>query len=85
MYDYSPLWDTLRLRNINKTQMIKDTVIDSRTFDQLRNNKNTTVKTLDKLCQYLDCTLDDIVKITPEPNAIKPSQAIYKKNATKNN
>jgi putative transcriptional regulator len=83
MYDYSPLWDTLKLRNINKTQMIKDSVIDARTFDQFRNNKNTTVKTLDKLCQYLDCTLDDIVRIIPEENSVKPSDAIYKKNATK--
>ena len=65
MYDYSPLWETLKKKNFSQYYLLTNG-IDYRTLDQLRNNRNVTVKTLDKICQLLDCSLDDIVRITKD-------------------
>ena len=35
--------------------------IDNRTLSYLKNNKNITIRTLEKLCDILDCTPNDIV------------------------
>ena len=37
-------------------------VIDNKTLDSLKKNKNITMLTLEKLCRILDCTPNDIVK-----------------------
>ena len=38
--------------------------IDYRTMHQLRNNKNITAHTIEKLCRILDCTPNDILTFT---------------------
>lgn len=65
MYDYSPLWETLQRKNISQYYLLSNG-IDYRTMDQLRKNKNITIKMIDRLCQLLDCSPNDIVRITPD-------------------
>lgn len=36
--------------------------IDNRTLNALKNNRNITVITLERLCRILNCTPNDIVK-----------------------
>ncbi|MBR2875998.1 MAG: helix-turn-helix domain-containing protein, partial [Clostridia bacterium] len=36
--------------------------IDNRTLNSLKNNKNITMSTLEKLCKIIDCTPNEIVK-----------------------
>ena len=38
--------------------------VDRRTLDWLKKNKNITMLTLEKLCDILDCTPNDIVRFT---------------------
>ena len=33
-----------------------------RPLDSLKKNKNLTLLTLERICKYLDCTLDDVVR-----------------------
>lgn len=40
--------------------------IDNRTLDSLKHNKNITLITLEKLCNILDCTPNDIVAFDKE-------------------
>ena len=40
--------------------------IDNRTLDSLKNNRNITLLTLEKLCNILDCTPNDIVVFDKE-------------------
>ena len=62
MIDYSPLWETMKRKEITQYKLLKDDVLDNRVLDTLRKNKNITMLTLEKLCHALDCTPNDIVK-----------------------
>lgn len=67
MIDYSPLWETLKEKKISQYYLLNNG-IDYRTMDQLRNDRNITMKTLAKLCILLDCTPNDIVRISKDKN-----------------
>ena len=60
MIDYSPLWETMKKKNISQYQLLKQG-IDNKTLNRLKNNKNITVLTLLKLCEILDFTPNDII------------------------
>jgi len=63
MIDYTPLWNTLKERNITQYHLIKSG-IDNKTLDSLKKNKNITLLTVEKLCKIIGCTPNDIVKFT---------------------
>lgn len=60
LIDYSPLWATMEQKNISQYKLLKSG-IDNRTLDSLKKGKNITMLTLNKLCNILDCTPNDIV------------------------
>ena len=62
MIDYSPLWETMKRKEITQYKLLKDDVLDNRVLNTLRKNKNITMLTLEKLCHALDCTPNDIVR-----------------------
>lgn len=61
MIDHSPLWETMKKRNISQYRLLKSG-IDNKTLDSLKKNKNITMMTMEKLCRILDCEPNDIVK-----------------------
>ena len=61
MIDYTPLWNTLKERNITQYHLIKSG-IDNKTLDALKKNKNITLLTVEKLCKIIGCTPNDIVE-----------------------
>lgn len=61
MIDYSPLWKTMEEKGISQYRLLKSG-IDNRTLDSLKNNRNITMLTLEKLCVVLKCQPNDIVK-----------------------
>ena len=61
MIDYTPLWNTLKERNITQYHLIKSG-IDNKTLDALKKNKNVTLLTVEKLCKIISCTPNDIVE-----------------------
>lgn len=60
MIDFSPLWETMRKRNVTQYQLLKNG-IDNKTLDALKKNKNITLLTLERLCDIIGCTPNDIV------------------------
>jgi len=60
MIDYSPLWETMKEKNISQYKLL-NSGIDNKTLDSLKKNKNITLHTLEKLCTILDCTPNDII------------------------
>lgn len=65
MIDYSPLWLTMKNRKISQYDLVNQG-IDKRTLDQLRNNRNITVLTLEKICRILHCTPNEVLQFTPD-------------------
>lgn len=66
MFDYGPFWKTLQEKEITQYQLIKDFNISTGTLDSLRQNRSITVKTIETLCLLLDCTPNEILKITKD-------------------
>ncbi len=61
MVDYGPLWDTMKKKGVTQYALIQ-AGIDRRTLDWLKKNRNITVLTLEKLCNVLNCTPNEIVR-----------------------
>ncbi len=57
---YEPLWETMHQKNISQYRLLK-AGIDNKTLDSLKKNKNITLLTVEKLCNILECTPNDIV------------------------
>lgn len=60
MIDYSPLWETMAVKQISQYQLLQGG-IDNKTLDSIKKGKNITLLTLEKLCKIIDCTPNDIV------------------------
>lgn len=65
MISFEPLWETMKNKDVSQYKLLKSG-IDNKTLDALKKNKNITLLTLEKLCQILECTPNDIVKFTGE-------------------
>ena len=61
MFDYAPLWETMRTKGVSQYQLLKSG-IDNKTLDSLKKNKNITVATMEKLCVIIGCTPNEIVR-----------------------
>ena len=65
--DYSPLWETMKRKNITQYKLLQSD-IDNKTLDALKKNKNITLLTVERLCEILDCTPNDIVQFPKNKN-----------------
>lgn len=59
---YDPLWRTMDTRGITSYSLINKYGISSRTIYNLKHNKGITVYTLERLCEILDCTPNDVIE-----------------------
>lgn len=66
MIKFDKLWDTMEKKNISTYKLRECCGIDSKTIRRLKANENMETKTLNKLCECLDCTLNDIAEYVKE-------------------
>lgn len=66
MISYQPLYHTLINKNMKLDQLRKDGIISSITIAKFKKNESITLTTVDKICQYLKCNIEDIVEIRLE-------------------
>lgn len=59
--DFSPLWKTMESKGISQYYLLQSG-IDNKTLDSLKKSKNITLLTVEKLCNILECTPNDIVE-----------------------
>lgn len=60
MISYAPLWETLKEKKITQYQLINIYGISAGQLSRLRANSHVSTHTLDRLCEILDCNLEDI-------------------------
>ena len=63
---YNKLWKLMVDKKINKTQLCKTAGITTNAMAKLGRDESVPLKTLEKICAVLDCTLDDIVEFNGE-------------------
>ena len=54
-------------KGVTQYRLLKDGAVDNKTLDSLKKDKNITVLTLvtlEKLCDILDCTPNDVIRFT---------------------
>ncbi len=63
MLSYNKLWKLMIDKGINKTQLREMTGITTNILAKLGKNESVQVEILAKICDVLECDLNDIVEI----------------------
>ena len=61
MISYEPFYKTLKEKNISTYKLINQFGISRSLLDRLKHNKPISTVTLNDLCTFLDCRVEDIV------------------------
>ncbi len=62
MIVYDRLWETMKKKNISQYRLIKEYHVSNGQLDRLRKNADVSTFTLNRLCEILDCQLEDIAE-----------------------
>ena len=65
MIVFDKLWITMKNKGISTYYLREKAGIDSKTVRRLKANDNMETKTLSRLCEALDCRLEDIAEFVP--------------------
>lgn len=68
MIKYDPLWRTLKEKGISQYQLIKNYGIDKAQLQRLRQNLVVKTLILNRLCQILNCRIEEIMEYVPDDN-----------------
>lgn len=68
MIKYDPLCRTLKEKGISQYQLIKDYGIDKAQLQRLRQNLVVKTLILNRLCQILNCRIEEIMEYVPDDN-----------------
>lgn len=66
MMSYNPFWKTIKDRNISTYALINKHGILPDTIQRLREGRPITTKTLELLCEVIECKVEDIVQYLPD-------------------
>ena len=62
MITFDKLWITMEEKGVSSYKLREECGIDSKTVRRLKANDNIETKTLNKLCAFLDCKIEDIME-----------------------
>ena len=68
---YKKLWKLLIDREINKKTLAKASGISITTLGKLNRGESVNVEILIKICNALDCTMNDIMELVEQEELIK--------------
>lgn len=63
---YKKLWKLLIDKNMNKTELRMASGITTTALAKLGRDENVNTEVLAKICQTLDCKIEDIMELVPE-------------------
>lgn len=61
MISYEPFYRTLKQKNVSTYKLINQFGISRSLLDRLKHNKPISTVTINDLCGYLDCRVEDIL------------------------
>ena len=66
MIIFDKLWITMEEKGVSTYKLREECGIDSKTVRRLKANDNMETKTLNKLCAFLDCKIEDIMEFVKD-------------------
>lgn len=61
MISYKPLYKTMKEKGVSTYKLINEYGISRSLLDRLKHDKPISTTTLDTLCTYLDCKVEDVL------------------------
>ena len=68
MIKYDRLWQTMKLRGVSQYDLYTYYNVNRSQLNRLRHNENVEINTIDKLCNILQCRVEDIMEHFPDDN-----------------
>lgn len=68
MIKYDRLWETMKDRGITQYSLYTYHNVNRSQLDRLRRNQNVETNTIDRLCNILQCKVEDIMEHIPDDN-----------------
>ena len=66
MISYEPLYRTMREKGVSTYKLINQFGVSRSLLDRLKHNKPISTVTLDDLCRFLDCRVEDVMLYIPD-------------------
>lgn len=68
MISYKPLFHTLIQKNKNLSDLV-NAGISSAIIAKFRKNEHVNTSTIEKICLYLHCTVQDVIEVIPDESS----------------
>ena len=68
MIKYDRLWETMKRKGVSQYDLYTYHNVNRSQLDRLRRNQNVEVNTIDRLCNILQCRMEDIMEHFPDGN-----------------
>lgn len=68
MITYDRLWQTMKQQGVSQYDLYTHYNVNRSQLNRLRRNENVEVNTIDKLCNILQCRVEDIMEHFPDDN-----------------
>lgn len=69
MITYENFWKTLKDRNISQYKLSVHYGVSNSQISRIKKGEHITTATLEKLCQILECRVEDIITFVPETSS----------------
>ena len=68
MITFNRLWKTMDKKGITQYDLYTHHNVNRSQINRLRHNQNVEVNTIDRLCNILQCNVEDIMEHIPDDN-----------------
>ena len=61
-FNYKPLWKLLIDKDMTKKELMQATGISKSTMDKMGRGEQVSMDIIDRLCNYFNCRIEDIIE-----------------------
>ena len=72
MISYGPLFNYLKKNNIKQAQLVRADVCTHGTINNMKHDKPISIAVLNKVINFLGCTILDVIEYVPEKHIPRP-------------
>ncbi|WP_022755197.1 helix-turn-helix domain-containing protein [Butyrivibrio fibrisolvens] len=66
MITFEPFWETIKEKNVSQYCLINEYGFSRGTLDAMRKNNSVTLRTINDICNKLNCDIADVIKYSPD-------------------